>query len=323
MKTLPFPLIAGAARAGAALGLVLLAASLRAAETGFPAIPDAPMVPMAPSLPDAAVIREPLQPAASQEIIEERPSSQHVWVSGHWRWQDGRYAWIAGRWDLPPRPNVSWVEPRWERKGNGYVLGGGYWQEAPPQPVVSSMPASAQGLPTTMIQQPSPPPEVVYVRDLPPPPPREYIVERPSPYHVWIGGYWGLRAGRHVWIGGRWDLPPRSDVVWVEPRWERRDRGYVLVEGYWREAAPVREYERGGREVIVVREPPPPRREVVPARPPGPGMIWISGYWAWHGDRHMWIGGHFERPPRAHATWVEPRWERRGGGYIFIEGTWR
>ena len=84
----------------------------------------------------------------------------------------------------------------------------------------------------------------------------------------------------------------------------------------------MRAYERGGREVIVVREPPPPHREVVPARPV-PGMIWISGYWAWHGDRHIWVGGHYERPPRPRAVWVEPRWERRGDGYIFIEGTWR
>lgn len=334
MKTLPFPGNARAARTGAALGLVMtmaVAAGLGAAEAGFPAIPDAPTVPIAPTLPDAAIVREPMQPAASQEIIEERPSSQHVWVSGHWRWQDGRYAWIAGRWDLPPRANLSWVEPRWERKGSGYVLAGGYWQDSGPgpQPVVSSVPATAQGVPAGAQQQvhqpssPPPSPEVVYVREAPPPPQREYIVERPSPYHVWVGGYWGLRGGRQIWIGGRWDLPPRSDVVWVEPRWERRDRGYVLVEGYWREATPVRVYDRPGREVVVVREPPPPRREVVPARPPGPGMIWVSGYWAWHGDRHMWVGGHFERPPRPQSRWVEPRWERRGGGYIFIEGSWR
>jgi hypothetical protein len=322
MNTLPCSGNSRANRWGAALGLVFTAGLLTAAEAGFPAIPDAPTVPVAPMLPDSAMVKEPLQPQVSQEIIEERPSAQHVWVSGHWRWQDGRYAWIAGRWDLPPRANVAWVEPRWEKKGHGYVLAGGYWQEAPAPAASSAGPASAPGRPTTTVQQPTPPPEVVYVRELPPPPPREYIVERPSPYHVWIGGYWGLRTGRHVWIGGRWDLPPRSDVVWVEPRWDRRDRGYVFVEGYWREATPGRGYERGGREVIVVRAPPPPRREVVPARPV-PGQVWISGYWTWHGDRHIWVGGHFERPPHARARWVEPRWERRGGGHLFIEGFWR
>ena len=66
-----------------------------------PGVPDAPTVPVAPTLPDAAVVREPLTPAASQEIIEERPSPQHIWIAGHWRWQDSRYAWIAhsaGAW---------------------------------------------------------------------------------------------------------------------------------------------------------------------------------------------------------------------------------
>jgi len=246
-------------------------------------------------------------------------------VSGHWRWQEGRYAWIGGRWDLPPRAGVSWVEPRWEKQGNGYVLGGGYWQESPAQGVaMHSVRASSQGMPSAPPQQaPSArQPEVIVIREAPPPPPREIIVERPSHHHVWIGGHWGSSAGRHVWVGGRWDLPPRSDVVWIEPRWERRSHGYVLIEGYWREATPVRVYERGGREVIIVREPPPPRREVVPARAV-PGQIWISGHWAWHGDRHIWKGGHFERPPRARAVWVEPRWERRSGGHIFIEGFWR
>ena len=305
---------------GAALGMVLMSVGLHAADAGFPAIPDAPTVPMAPSLPDAAIMREPMQPQVSQEIIEERPSSQHVWISGHWRWQEGRYAWIAGRWDLPPRGNVVWVEPRWEKKGNGYVLAGGYWQEAAGQGTVSSVPATAQGVSSTPTMQA----EVMVVPSAPPPAQREIIVERPSAYHIWIGGHWGLRAGKHVWIGGRWDMPPRTNLVWVEPRWERRGHGYVLVEGYWQEATPVRMGPGGPghREVIVVREPPPPRREVIPARPP-PGMVWVSGYWAWHGDRHLWVAGHFERPPRSRAVWVEPRWERRGGSYIFIEGTWR
>lgn len=267
-------------------------------------------MPVAPTLPDNAVIKEPLQPAASQEIIDERPSPQHIWVAGHWRWQEGRYAWVAGRWEIPPRSNVMWVEPRWEKRPNGVVLAGGYWQEA-------SAPMVA--MPTT----PAPAQEVVVVTTPPPPPVREYIVERPSPMHVWIGGHWSWRLGKHVWIGGHWDLPPRGDVVWVEPRWERRGSGYVYVEGYWQEATPVRYVGGGPREVVVIQAPPPPpRREVVPARPM-PGYIWVNGYWAWHDGRHFWVSGHYERPPRPRAVWVEPRWERRGGGYVFIEGIWR
>src|SRR6266481_2785765 len=113
---------------GRLAALALLAPGARlTAQVGT--VPDAPTVPVAPTLPDSAIVREPLAAAASQEIIEERPSAQHVWLAGHWRWQDGRYAWIAGRWELPPRANVAWIEPRWEQRGNGFVLAGGYWQE--------------------------------------------------------------------------------------------------------------------------------------------------------------------------------------------------
>src|SRR5476651_18416 len=133
MKIHGFPSLPAARLA--ALGLVLVA--LAAGRAQQPAIPDAPTVPVAPSLPDAAVVPQPLTPAASQEIIEERPSSQHIWIAGHWRWQEGRYAWIAGHWDLPPLANAVWVEPRWDRRGTGFVLAGGYWQQAAPAaPVV-------------------------------------------------------------------------------------------------------------------------------------------------------------------------------------------
>jgi hypothetical protein len=294
----------------AALGAIVFAFALRGAAQQ-PAIPDAPTVPVAPTLPDNAIIKDPLPPQASQEIIEERPSPSHAWVAGHWRWQEGRYAWVAGRWEIPPRANVVWVEPRWERRGAGVVLSGGYWQEAPAPVAVPTTPA------------PAPAQEVVIVTAPPPVPVREYIVERPSPMHVWIGGYWSWRLGKHVWIGGHWDLPPRTNVMWVEPRWERRGSGYVFVEGYWTDATPVRVVGPGPREVMIPHAPPPPRRERMPARPPGPGYVWVSGYWAWHDGRHFWVSGHYERPPRERAVWVEPRWERRGGGYIFIEGVWR
>jgi hypothetical protein len=57
---------------------------------------------------------------------------------------------------------------------------------------------------------------------------------RPSPRHVWVGGYhrWDGRA--YVWEPGRWDIPPREHAVWVAPRWRHRHDGYVFVEGRWR-----------------------------------------------------------------------------------------
>ena len=296
----------GAVNFAQAAGFSLVLATFASQAPAQPA-PATPAIADAPTVPPAAIVKEPLQPAASQEIVDERPSPQHVWIGGHWRWQDGNYVWVASHWELPPSANASWVEPRWEKKGNGYVLAGGYWQEAvAPAPVAT---------PTT------PAPEVVVVREAPPPPAREYIIERPSPNHVWIGGYWTWRLGRHVWVSGRWELPPRANVVWVAPRWEFRGNGYVFLEGYWQEATPVR-VEGGPREMVVVVAPPPPRHERH-GPPPSPYHVWIAGYWTWHDNRHVWLSGHWEQPPHLHATWIEPRWERRGNGYVFIEGVWR
>ena len=152
----------------AAFGLAIAGLGARGlAQT--PGVPDAPTVPVAPTLPHNAVIKEPLQPAASQEIIEERPSPQHVWIAGHWRWQDGRYAWIAGRWDLPPRANTVWIEPRWEQRGNGFVLAGGYWQETAPAAAngvavpTSSAPVIVASTAPAPVASPSSPPTVVVV----------------------------------------------------------------------------------------------------------------------------------------------------------------
>ena len=62
----------------------------------------------------------------------------------------------------------------------------------------------------------------------------EHRSARPSPKHVWVGGYhkWDGRA--YAWEPGRWEVPPREHAVWVAPKWEHRHDGYAFVEGHWR-----------------------------------------------------------------------------------------
>ena len=35
--------------------------------------------------------------------------------------------------------------------------------------------------------------------------------------------------------------------------------------------------------------PPSPQHEIVPAIQPG--YVWAPGYWAWSGERHVWVRG--------------------------------
>lgn len=83
---------------------------------------------------------------------------------------------------------------------------------------------------------PRAPDTVVIVRDTPPPPRREVIVERdrPSKAHVWIAGHWRHDGRVYTWVPGHWDKPPHARAVWVEPRWEKRDTGFVFIAGVWR-----------------------------------------------------------------------------------------
>jgi hypothetical protein len=69
---------------------------------------------------------------------------------------------------------------------------------------------------------------------------------------------------------------------------------------------------------------PPPQAEIIMAQP-GPDFLWIGGAWSWNArqGRYAWAGGRWERPPHRGARWNGPHWERRGGGNVFIEGSWR
>jgi hypothetical protein len=74
-------------------------------------------------------------------------------------------------------------------------------------------------------------------------------------------------------------------------------------------------------DVVVHKKPPKPTAERRPASP-GTEYLWIDGCQRWDGDKYVWQSGHWEKPPHEHAIWMAPRWERRNGGYVFMEGWW-
>jgi hypothetical protein len=53
--------------------------------------------------------------------------------------------------------------------------------------------------------------------------------------------------------------------------------------------------------------PPPPTAVVTPVGvAPGPGYVWVPGYWDWVGGQWVWVEGRWILPPRRHAVWVAP-----------------
>ena len=50
-------------------------------------------------------------------------------------------------------------------------------------------------------------------------------------------------------------------------------------------------------EVIVTQDPPAPLYETVGVAP-GPGFIWIGGYYHWNGGSWVWVGGRWMVPLR-------------------------
>ena len=75
-----------------------------------------------------------------------------------------------------------------------------------------------------------------------------------------------------------------------------------------------------GQVSLGVRIGPPPRPRVVRVRPasPGPGYVWVDGYWYANGNRYAWHDGYWSRPPYEGAAWVAPRYE----GGQFYAGYW-
>jgi hypothetical protein len=69
--------------------------------------------------------------------------------------------------------------------------------------------------------------------------------------------------------------------------------------------------------------PPPPIRVETYGPAPGPGYVWVNGYWGYRGGRYEWVGGRWDRPPQGRRAWVAGRWEHHGSQYRWRDGRWR
>ena len=72
-----------------------------------------------------------------------------------------------------------------------------------------------------------------------------------------------------------------------------------------------------------VSAPPPPLAVGAVGYAPGPGFVWVDGFWDLHGSRWVWVSGRWRRPPRHGGVWVRSYWEPRGRSWHFHRGYWR
>jgi len=69
---------------------------------------------------------------------------------------------------------------------------------------------------------------------------------------------------------------------------------------------------------IRIGPPPPPRVVRVQPVAPGPGYLWVQGYYYPVGGRYRWHDGYWSRPPYEGAHWVAPE----HNGQEYIAGYW-
>ena len=81
---------------------------------------------------------------------------------------------------------------------------------------------------------------------------------------------------------------------------------------------------RVGVGVVVGTAPPAP---VVVAGPvgvaPGPGYVWVDGYWDWVGGGWVWVPGRWVLPPRPGAVWVRSYVRPFRDRFHYYRGHWR
>jgi hypothetical protein len=81
---------------------------------------------------------------------------------------------------------------------------------------------------------------------------------------------------------------------------------------------------RVGVGIVVGTAPPPPAVVAGPVGvAPGPGYVWIDGYWDWVGGTWVWVPGTWVLPPRPRAVWVGPVYRHDHDHYRYYRGHWR
>jgi hypothetical protein len=73
---------------------------------------------------------------------------------------------------------------------------------------------------------------------------------------------------------------------------------------------------------VAVESAPPPERVEVVEQAPGPGYVWVAGFWDWSGADYVWVPGGWAVPPHGRHVWIHDSWDRRGNRWRHARGRW-
>ncbi|HEY7682196.1 MAG TPA: YXWGXW repeat-containing protein [Gemmatimonadales bacterium] len=78
--------------------------------------------------PPGAVYASRRPPPDRVEVVTVRPGPGHVWIGGHWRWDQADYVWVPGHWVPVERGYHRWVPGRWHHGRRGWYYLDGHWR---------------------------------------------------------------------------------------------------------------------------------------------------------------------------------------------------
>lgn len=107
---------------------------------------------------------------------------------------------------------------------------------------------------------------------------------------------------------------------------QRDDRGQPSYDNQYRDDDRYESYRSDpnyDRYGSYAPSAPPPARYEVYGRRPGPGFVWVSGYWQWARGGYAWYPGRWMRPPHGRSQWVTGGYVRGPRGFGFRAGYWR
>lgn len=68
----------------------------------------------------------PMAPPAPRYEVVPAQRHDHVWVPGHWQWQDNGHVWVNGH-HLRARQGYHYQQPQWIQQGDRWAYNRGAW----------------------------------------------------------------------------------------------------------------------------------------------------------------------------------------------------